>query len=373
MPGVGGLSDIVWSLAEELHESGHHVEIIGIYNLVHIKRNAAVRATAIIPSKRQNIITHAWNAIRVVRAAKSRRPDIIHSSDVLTAAASCLFGMGQRTVYHAHQNFTMHARRSPRLPWSPSMYALLRVASLIACRRCARMISFGPSLDQDWIRVGVDPQRLVHLPNGISRQVPVARCPVPGRVLYVGRLSLEKGGVEEMISALNFLPCEIHLVIAGDGPMRDSTAAFVERLGLGHRVSLVGQQSPQAIAELYASAELVVLPSRNEMMPRVMLEAWRAGVPFAGTRVGAIPDYVKDGINGYLSPDVSPDAIASTVKQAMGNPVERNRIAAKASEELSSFAWSNIAGRLVEDVYEPIQNGVSNSWARDVGATLPVR
>ncbi len=170
-----------------------------------------------------------------------------------------------------------------------------------------------------------------------------------------------------MLSALNFLPREIHLVIAGDGPMRDSAAAFAERLGLGHRVSLVGQQSPQAIAELYASAELVVLPSRNEMMPRVMLEAWRAGVPFAGTPVGAIPDYVKDGINGYLIPDVSSVAIASTIKQAMSNPAERNRIAAKASEELSSFAWSNIARRLVEDVYEPIQDGVSNSQARDVG------
>ena len=94
------------------------------------------------------------------------------------------------------------------------------------------------------------------------------------RLLYVGRISAEKGGYLELIDAVGRLNAAmpVGLLFVGEGPMRSELMSAINQRGLTDVVSCPGHQSPDIVQQAYASADLVVLPSRGEMMPRVMLD-----------------------------------------------------------------------------------------------------
>ena len=124
----------------------------------------------------------------------------------------------------------------------------------------------------------------------------------PGRYfLVLGRLSTEKG-VSEIVRA--WTPDVGELRIVGDGPERPS----VERLAAGNGVRLEGPAEPTAIPDLLAGARALVVPSTwFEGQPRVILEAYAAGVPVIASRIGGLPEVVLDGQTGITVPIGDPD------------------------------------------------------------------
>lgn len=359
-PGTSGLSDIVWALANEVRGLANDVSVVGLYEQGFIVPTADIPVCAIRPFHRRNIFTHIGNSYRLVNAARREKSDVVHIVDSVTAGMASICGLGPCAVYHAHSNPAYHARNAGRNPWTPSIYVLMLAAAWTACRKCAAVISLGPSLDREWRSLGAEQTKIFHLPNGIAESKPAKRSEVAGRVLYVGRLSKEKGGVEELVEAFTLLPDHLHLLIAGKGELAPKIKTAVEALGLSDRISLLGHCSSSEINRLYAESQLVVLPSRSEMMPRVMLEAWSAGVAFAATPIGAIPDYLKDGINGYLIPYLTPQAIAETIRRAFDQTGERGRIAESARASASDLNWRQVAVRLAE-VYQRVDRMNSRS------------
>jgi glycosyltransferase involved in cell wall biosynthesis len=81
------------------------------------------------------------------------------------------------------------------------------------------------------------------------------------------------------------------------------------------------------------------------MMPRVMLEAWAAGVPFMASAVGAIGDYVINNQTGFILERTDPDNIKSRVQEVLERPDLRKRVVERASEEVKKFVWPEIAQR----------------------------
>ena len=358
--GVAGLSDIVWSLVGQMRTLGYEVHVAGLYRSNVTSPDPNVPVTCVVPLSRQNVVTRLLDVMRVARRVRALRPDVVHASDCLGAAAICLLGLGQKTVYHAHQNIVLNARNAPSLPWDRAGYLTMRAGTAIACRSASRVISLGPSLTDEWVKLGVSRDRILEVPNGLSTMLHPPRHPVPGRLLYVGRLSAEKAGVDNIIRALSALPEEVHLVVAGDGPLKESLVHLTSDLKMATRVRFEGYLPRSSIEHLYAEAELVVLPSLGEMMPRVMLEAWAAGAPFAATPVGAVPDYLHDSYNGFIIPSVSPSDIVGTICRAHDNPELRARVARTAREDLASYSWPRIAETIARLAYEPITtNGVS--------------
>jgi glycosyltransferase involved in cell wall biosynthesis len=120
-------------------------------------------------------------------------------------------------------------------------------------------------------------------------------------ILSVGRLSKEKdqASLVEAMSELrgSFSP---HLLILGEGPERKTILERARALGLTNRVILMGQQDH--IRAFYALADVVVISSRSEGSPNVLLEALAAGVPLVATAVGGIPEMVRDGEHALLVP-----------------------------------------------------------------------
>jgi glycosyltransferase involved in cell wall biosynthesis len=113
-----------------------------------------------------------------------------------------------------------------------------------------------------------------------------------GPVLYLGRVTREKG----LDTVLQALPDGLEFVVAGDGPERSR----LEQQS-GRHVTFLGSVAAQEAQELLRSARALVVPSRwYEAQPRVILEAFAAGVPVIASRIGALPELVDDGVNGRL-------------------------------------------------------------------------
>jgi glycosyltransferase involved in cell wall biosynthesis len=121
---------------------------------------------------------------------------------------------------------------------------------------------------------------------------------------------------------------EAHLVIIGDGPLKGQLSALSSRLGLDECVHLVGyQQEPH----LYLRAlDLFCLTSRSEGTPLVILEAWAARVPVVASRVGGVPELVKEGRTGLLFCSGDEQGLAEAISKLIGSTELRVAIAAHA-------------------------------------------
>lgn len=144
-------------------------------------------------------------------------------------------------------------------------------------------------------------------------------------VLFVGRLTEEKG-IEDFLSAAEQLP-EIPFVIIGDG----SLATTVQyRAGRLPKCRFLGRQSAAQVAEHLRAAALVVVPSRwYENAPYTVLEAMAAGVPVIASRIGGLPELVRDVETGALVPPGDPVALAKAIAVWYGDAALRERAGAR--------------------------------------------
>ena len=142
--------------------------------------------------------------------------------------------------------------------------------------------------------------------------------PLPRPLLaFVGRLSHEKGA-DVLLDALARLRTRGFpggLAIAGSGPEAAALAALARTSGLDSAVKFLGDVS--AVDALYAAVDVVVLPSRSEGLPNVLLEALHAGRPVVATRVGAVPDVLAEPRAGVVVPPGDADALADAVEQVV--------------------------------------------------------
>jgi len=142
-------------------------------------------------------------------------------------------------------------------------------------------------------------------------------------LLYVGRIT-EAKGVFESLEALEILlkrmPGRLRLVFVGDG---DAVSELRNRVqgALETAVEFKGYLQGAALEHEYQCADLVLLPSEHEGFPYVFIEAMRAGAPMVATRVGALPELIESGENGYLvekDKDSLVDAIQSYIESDLG-------------------------------------------------------
>lgn len=134
-------------------------------------------------------------------------------------------------------------------------------------------------------------------------------------VLYLGALSAEKD-VGTAIRAMASVP-GAHLLVVGDGPERSALEALAGDVGAG-RVHFLGPTSEPA--SMMAAADVVVLPSRTEGMPGVLIEAGMSGLPVVATDVGAVREVVVDGTTGHLVASGDPGAVAEALREVLAAP-----------------------------------------------------
>lgn len=137
------------------------------------------------------------------------------------------------------------------------------------------------------------------------------------RAAVIGRLSPEKGVdvLLESVAMLRARGVSVEVLVAGDGPARGALEAQAARLSLGDMVRFLGHVHD--VGALYKAIDLLVIPSRSEGLPNVLLEALRHGRFAVATRVGAVPDVLEGSRAGLLVPAEDPEALASAIETAL--------------------------------------------------------
>lgn len=227
---------------------------------------------------------------------------VAHGSKTLPATAIAMAGRYRPWIYRNIGDPHYWARDPVR-----------RLRSALLLREAAAIVAL---TDEAGRRVSdtyrVPPSRVVTIANGVCRTHFRPRStadqsraresfgvgPDERLVISVGALSPEKD-VGTAVRAIAGLPAGWRLVIAGDGPDRDRVASLADELAPG-KVTLLGQLADPV--ELMTAANVLILTSRTEGVPGVVVEAAMVGVPTVATAVGFVDDIVADGQTGRVVP-----------------------------------------------------------------------
>jgi glycosyltransferase involved in cell wall biosynthesis len=175
---------------------------------------------------------------------------------------------------------------------------------------------------------------------------PLLRCrpplstPAAPLLLTVGRLHPSKGydllllAMAELVGALP----AARLRIVGDGPLRDSLRDQAGQLGLSDHVEFLGARGVDEIRSELSRADLFIISSRDEGLPRTLLEATAAAVPVVATTVGGIPAAAARWDSVTLV-TTTPAAIANGVRQALASPPSAEQLASVRDDVLATYGF----------------------------------
>jgi phosphatidylinositol alpha-1,6-mannosyltransferase len=147
--------------------------------------------------------------------------------------------------------------------------------------------------------------------------------------------------------------------IVGKGPEWEGTVRLHARLGLGETVALLGDVSPERLAEEYVNADLFCLPSVQESFGIVFLEAMAAGLPVVACRAAAIPEVVEDGVTGQLAPPRDPAGLAQALEALAVGPERARAMGAAGRRAVTAYVPERVAARFLEAVRLALEGGRS--------------
>jgi D-inositol-3-phosphate glycosyltransferase len=219
---------------------------------------------------------------------------------------------------------------------------------------------------------GADPERICVVPPGVDLKQFSPRPTAALRrrlglleqriVLYAGRLERLKGA-DVLLEAMALLRRRggfgdvVTLVIGedssdgwregGPGGERGRLEQLVADLGLDGCVRFLGAVHPEQLADLYALADVCVVPSRTETFGLVALEAQASGTPVVAAAVGGLRDIVVDSATGYLVEGREPGAFADRIGWILSSAELRERMGEEARELAAGMTWSQATDRLL--------------------------
>lgn len=287
-------------------------------------------------------------ALRALQEIGAWHPDVVHLhstfAGLLMRPLLAYRRAAPRVVYCAHGwAFDRQA--------GTVQTALARTSERLLSRWCDRVLCVS---EHELVRaheLGLPTELLQLVRNGIreAQAVPVPeRCGddpwPPGllRVLFVGRLDRQKG-VDILYSAMAHLQGRAHAVVVG------ASVAGAERgaCEAPANVTRVGWRARGEIETLYASADVLVAPSRWEGMPLVALEAMRAGLPVVASRVGGLPEVIEDGRTGLVIEPENPGVLVEVLSR-LDRPMLRGMGACARERFVQLFQVSRVVDELHE-------------------------
>lgn len=341
MKGEGGIPTHMAGLSRQLLRRGHDLKILRKSNLIPIA--ATLRYMTQLTD----------------------RVDIVHVQgleDMPSLAASCIAGR----TYVGGSLVTAHG--SGESYWRKSHLNYVTRRSVL--RRFDTVISVSNHLEQRMVKlVGNAPPHHRTIYNGVDTELfrpssnPVEakrRLGLEGEhvLLCVGRLSPEKG-LATLISSLPMIRQEIpnaRLLICGKGKMESQLRTQSQALGVDGIIEFRGSVPQEQIPPYYDAADVVLVPSIKEALGIVNLEAMSMMRPVVASKVGGIPEIVKNNETGLLVPPSDPSSLAEAVLKLHGDPelgVRLGRNGRRCVEE--RFTWERIAGEF-EGAYQDVLN-----------------
>lgn len=287
--------------------------------------------------------------------------DILYVPGFRVIGLSAVFAaglLGKRTVFRAVSLGEMSGAffdaglsgKSRPVRFAFSVFSRFRSCIL---RKADRYVSISTPIAEELVAGGVDPERIISIPNGIDAKVfrppdrPEKRALRASWgfgekdfvVIYTGRLVRYKGLltlVESWGNVVRDIPDAL-LVLVGEGSNDTHNCAMelknrVAEQGLEARVRFTGNVAN--VADPLRAADCFVFPTEDEAFGISLIEAMACALPVVSTRIGGIKDFLVDRENGWVVPTGDGDAIARALRALHADPDLRRKIGRAARERV---------------------------------------
>jgi glycosyltransferase involved in cell wall biosynthesis len=305
---------------------------------------------------------------RVYKLLRHRRHefDLVHDNQCLGRGLLGFVRDGWPFVHTLHHPITVdrdlelaHAASLNRRLTLRRWYGFLGMQMHVA-RRLPRHLTVSENSKKDIVaQMRVHPDSLHIVPVGVDQQrfrpLPhVTR--VPGRLMTTASADVPLKGLSYLIEALAKVRTEredAHLVVIGQPRLKSRVPAQIERLGLQGAIEFVSGVSDERIVELYAEAEIAVVPSLYEGFSLPAVEAMACGVPLVTTTGGALPEVVgKRGESAMTVEPGDPGALAQAIIDVLHDDALRARLGEGGrARVLDRFTWRRTAEATAEHYY----------------------
>jgi glycosyltransferase involved in cell wall biosynthesis len=288
-------------LAQSLAERGHDARAVAL----EAGQGSELLDVAVLARRGRSVA-----ALRALRRTVRGAVVVAHGSTTLPAVALATMGTRVRWVYRSIGD--------PQA-WVRGPLHRARTASLLALADGVVTLWEG-SAETMTSLYRVPPGKLSVIPNNRDpdefppvsadqRHETRAGLGLEGpAVLFLGALSEEKRPLDAVRAVARL--ADVTLLVAGRGPLEDEVAALGASLAPG-RVRMLGETADPS--RLLAAADVLLVPSRTEGMPGVVIEAEMRGIPVVATAVGAVASMVRDGADGLLVAPGDPIALAGAL------------------------------------------------------------
>jgi glycosyltransferase involved in cell wall biosynthesis len=293
--------------------------------------------------------------------------DLVHDNQSLGSGLLGMMADGWPVLATIHHPITVdrelelsHADGWKRRLTLKRWYGFVRMQARVA-RRLPRVVTVSGSSRRDIAdQLGVDPARIAVVPVGVDDSV---FRPMPGRVRVRGRImttasaDVPMKGLVPLLEALAKVRTErpeAHLVVVGRLKDGSVIPGVLERYGLNGAVRFLSGVTDQGIVDLYAEAELAVVPSLYEGFSLPAVEAMACGVPLVATTGGALPEVAgRSGVTALLVPPNDPGALAQAMLAALADEELCRRLgAAGRKRTIERFSWPVTARGTAEQYLE---------------------
>jgi glycosyltransferase involved in cell wall biosynthesis len=334
----GGGGRVAAQVASSLARRGHAVRVLtgGMRHLprrqvldkVEIVRPFSFRRredTCTVPEMAMYLAT---SLLPVLRESRKWRPDVVHAHFAVPTGPLALVAKLLAGVPYV---LTAHLGDVPGGVPEQTDHLFRLVGPLVKpvwrlARRVTAVSRFTAELAAK--AYGVEP---TVIPNGVP-PIPPPQISVhsPRRIIMAGRLSIQKNPLLAIEALALIKDLNWSFEVIGDGPLASDMRALAGKSGLGGRVTMRGWLPNVQVAELMAGADILLMPSSNEGLSMVAIEALQHGLAIVASQVGGMRDVVEEGRNGFLC-ELSPDALAQKLRVLLADAslLERMRNASQ--------------------------------------------
>ena len=263
------------------------------------------------------------------------------------------------SIIHTVHGFAFHEEES----WL--FRHLFIVLERMAARWCDQMIAISqPMVEWAQREKIAPPDKFVKIYSGIEverfrNETPSpelkSRFGIQPEETVIGVVSKlwEGKGHEVLIDAVARVldsGCRVKLLIVGEGHLEEKLKEKVKHLGIEKNVVFTGFWSD--VPEITAILDISVLPSFYEGMGRVVLEAMAAGKPMVACRVGGVPEFVEDGVTGYLISPGDVDALVERLKTLIGDSDLRQKMGQQGAQRMRNEHSAETMVNRIHQVYK---------------------
>jgi glycosyltransferase involved in cell wall biosynthesis len=299
--------------------------------------------------------------LKLARLIRRERPQILHTHTAKAGTVGRVAALlaGSRRPPIVVHTFHGHVLRGY---FGPIRSLFFRLLERWLAAHTTALVAVSPQVRDDLVALGIAPRErfaVIRLGIELDERVGAQRdgrvesrryLGIPGdrfAVGWIGRMTGVKRTDDVLVAfkRLRDSGVDACLCMVGDGPDRDQLERRAHELGIVRDTLFLGYQ--EDVAPFYAAFDALVLPSGNEGTPVSAIEALAAGRPVVATRVGGVPDVVREGEDGFLVEPGATDELADRLVQLARDPELRERMGRQGRERvLPRYA----VDRLVDDV-----------------------